>query len=72
LSYILRSISQKEKVEASSEDFEAELEKAVSAVPDENRKSQTRKTFEARREDIMAALTEKKVIEFLKSKAVIK
>lgn len=71
LSYVLRSIAQKEKLEAKDIDFEAELEKTVNTATDEKQKSQVRKTFETRREDIMAALTEKKVVQFLKSKASI-
>lgn len=72
LSYLLRSIALKEKLEADARDFEQELEKNVSKITEEQQKQQVRKVFEARREDIMAALTEKKVIEFLKSQATTK
>ncbi|MFH1618879.1 MAG: trigger factor [bacterium] len=72
LAYLLRSIARREKLEAGPADFETELEKALEKITDEKQKKDVRRLFESRREDIMAAVTEKKVIEFIKSQANIK
>ena len=67
--YIIRAVARQEKLEATSADYEAEVEKMMAHAKNEKEKNQARKYFEARREEMLAGLTERKVMEFLKTGA---
>ncbi|MCX5783053.1 MAG: trigger factor, partial [Elusimicrobia bacterium] len=71
ISYIMHGIAEKEKIEVSPADYDGELEKSLARSANENERQAVRKFFESRRDDIMVSIRERKIIEFLKSKAVI-
>lgn len=71
IGYILNAIASKENLQATTEDVEAELEKNILQAPNEETKQKVREFFEKQRSEIMATLTERKVVEFLKTKASI-
>jgi trigger factor len=72
IAYILHNIGEKEKVEVTEKDLEAELEKALASVPTEKEKEQIKDVFGKRKEYITATLRENKTMEFVKSKASVK
>ena len=72
IAYILHNIGEKEKIEITEKDLQAELEKALASVPTEKEKGQIKDVFEKRKEYITATLRENKTMEFVKAKASIK
>jgi len=72
IAYILHNIGEKEKVEVTEKDLEAELEKALASVPTEKEKEQIKEVFGKRKEYITATLRENKTMEFVKSKSSVK
>ncbi len=72
LAYILHSIAQKEKVEITEKDLQAELERAMQSASSEKEKAQVKVIFEKRKEYITATLRENKTLDFVKSKASVK
>lgn len=69
IGYIVHAIAGKEKLEATAADFEEELAKGLARARTEEEKGRVRSFFEARQMDIMATITERKVMDFLKAKA---
>ncbi|HOX23273.1 MAG TPA: trigger factor [Elusimicrobiales bacterium] len=67
--YIIRAVARQEKLNATEADFEAEVEKMLAHARNDKEKKQARKYFEARREEVLAGLTERKVMDFLKTGA---
>ena len=70
IGYIVHAIAEAEKLEATEEDWKAELDKALASQPKEE--SGIRKFFNERKEEVMATINERKVFDFLKSNAKIK
>lgn len=69
LSYILRAVAHREKIEVTAQDVNSELQKMLEAASNPSEKEKVKAFFETRSEDIQAALKEKKVLAFLKSNA---
>jgi trigger factor len=69
---LLNSIAKKEDLIAKDEDFNKELEESLTRTQNEEDKTRVKKFFEERKPDILATITERKVLEFLKNKAEIK
>lgn len=72
LSYIFAAIADKEKIDVKDEDIKAELDQALASAENEERKTELRKMFDERRDAIMGMLRERKVIAYIKEKAVYK
>ena len=72
IAYVLHNIGEKEKIEITENDLQAELEKALGSVQTEKEKTQIKDVFEKRKEYISATLRENKTMEFVKSKASVK
>ncbi|OGR83135.1 MAG: trigger factor [Elusimicrobia bacterium RIFCSPHIGHO2_02_FULL_57_9] len=71
LSYLLPAIAQLEKIKASDEDLELELEKNLSAVEEAGKKEEVRKMFEERREAIADVIRDRKTMAFIRGKTII-
>ncbi|MDD2773813.1 MAG: trigger factor [Elusimicrobiales bacterium] len=71
ISYIMHAVANSENLEAGEKDLEAEIEKAVSRAATDEERLKTRQFFEARRNDIIATLTEHKVEDFLRKNAIV-
>ncbi len=72
IAYILHNIGEKEKIEITEEDLQAELEKALLSVQTEKEKGQIKDVFEKRKEYITVTLRENKTMQFVKGKASVK
>lgn len=72
LQLLLSEIARKEGVEATDADFDEELKRAVEAVEDDKRRQQTRDFFTNNKEDILAAIRERKTIRLIRDAAKIK
>ena len=73
IGYIIHAIAHKENLEATEEDWKAELEKSITATAkNKEDEKKIRAFFEERKEHILATLNERKVFDFLKKEAVIK
>ena len=70
IGYIIHAIADKEKLNATEADWQAELDKALAANPKEEKR--VKDFFNEKKHDIMASLDERKTMEFLKEKAKIK
>jgi trigger factor len=70
IGYIMHAIAEKEKLQASDADWQAELDKAIAANPKEEKR--VRDFFNEKKHDILASLDEKKTLDFLKAKAQVK
>jgi trigger factor len=71
LSYLLHAIAEAEKIEVTAQELEAEKTRSVESAQDEAEKQQVLKLFDERAENLKGMLRERKVMEFLKSSAVI-
>ncbi len=72
LTYILRHIARKEKIEATDAELDAELEKTLARLNTDEEKTRGRELFEKRKEYIRASMVENKTMSLVKEKAVIK
>ncbi|MCK4936407.1 MAG: trigger factor [Elusimicrobiales bacterium] len=72
IAYILHNIGEKEKIEVTEKDLQAELDKALASVPTEKEKEQIKDVFGKRKEYITATLRENKTMEFVKAKTSVK
>ncbi|MEA3307023.1 MAG: trigger factor [Elusimicrobiota bacterium] len=72
VAYILHNIGEKEKIEITEKDLEAELERALASVQTDKEKEQIKDVFGKRKEYITATLRENKTMEFVKNKASVK
>ena len=70
IGYIMHAIAEKETLQATDADWQAELDKALAANPKDEKR--VKDFFTDKKHDIMASLDEKKTFEFLKAKANIK
>lgn len=71
--YIIHAIAHKENLEATQADWQAELDKSLTAnAKNKEDEKKIRAFFEERKEHILATLNERKVFEFLKKEAVVK
>ena len=70
IGYIVHAIAEAEKLEATEEDWKAELDKALASQPKEE--ANIKKFFNDRKDEVMATINERKVFDFLKSNAKIK
>lgn len=69
--YLVHAIAKKENLEATEADWQAELDKALSQGEKKD-EARIKAFFDERKSHIFATLNEKKVFEFLKSKAEVK
>ena len=73
IGYIIHAIAHKEHLEATEADWQAELDKSLTAnAKTKEDEKKIRAFFEERKEHILATLNERKVFEFLKKEAVVK
>jgi len=72
MQFIVSEIAHRDKVEATDEDFKAELEQALSGAENDKQKQEINETFDKRAEDIRAALRERKVLKSIRESAKIK
>lgn len=71
--YIIHAIAHKENLEATEADWQAELDKSLTAnAKTKEDEKKIRAFFTERKEHILATLNERKVFDFLKKEAVIK
>lgn len=70
ISYLVHKIAEQEKLNATEQDFQAELEKEQKKQP--NHSKELEKYFENRKSSIINHLTEEKVIQFILENAKIK
>lgn len=68
IQFILAAIGEKEKIEATDDDFKSELETAVGKAKDDEKKK-TREFFEKSKDDILSAIRERKVIRLIRDSA---
>lgn len=72
LQLLLSEIARKEGVEATDADFDEELRRTMEAQDDEKRRQQTREFFTNNKEDILAAIRERKTIRMIREAAKVK
>jgi trigger factor len=70
IGYIIHAIAEKENLNATEADWQNELNKALTANPNDEKR--VKEFFNEKKHDILASLDEKKVFDFLKEKANIK
>ncbi len=73
IGYIVHAIAKKENLQATEDDWKAELDKSLStASQNKTDEKKIRAFFDERKEHILATLTERKVFDFLKAQAKYK
>ena len=72
LGYIFGAVAKKENISAGAPEYEAELEHSLSRAATDEERSRVRRHFDENRKEILLALTERKVVEFLEKNASIK
>lgn len=72
LAFVLNAIAEKEKIEATDADLNAELEAGLKDIEDEAKKAELRDVYAKRKDQIAHMIRERKVMTFLKDKAVYK
>jgi trigger factor len=72
LAFILNAIAEKEKLDATEAEVAAELEGGLKDAKTEEKKKELRELFEKRKDQIEHVIRERKVMNFLKEKAVYK
>lgn len=73
IGYIIHAIAHKENLEATEADWQAELDKSITAnAKNKEDEKKIRAFFDERKEHILATLNERKVFDFLKKEAVVK
>ncbi len=71
ISYLLPAIAEKEKLQALDSDLQAELEKNLAAIENDDKKEEIRKLFEERKDAIAGMIRDRKTLAFIREKAVI-
>jgi len=72
IGYIVHAIAKKENLQATEEDWKAELDKSLSSSQNKSDEKKIKAFFDERKEHILATLTERKVFDFLKAQASYK
>lgn len=73
IGYIIHAIAKKENLQATEADWQAELDKSLTAnAKTKEDEKKIRAFFEERKDHILATLNERKVFDFLKKEAVVK
>ncbi len=73
IGYIIHAIAKKENLEATEADWQAELDKSLTAnAKNKEDEKKIRAFFTERKDHILATLNERKVFDFLKKEAVVK
>ena len=73
IGYIIHAIAHKENLEATEADWQAELDKSLTAnAKNKEEEKKIRAFFTERKDHILATLNERKVFDFLKKEAVVK
>lgn len=73
IGYIIHAIAKKENLQATEADWQAELDKSLTAnAKTKEDEKKIRAFFEERKEHILATLNERKVFDFLKKEAAVK
>lgn len=71
LSFLLREIAAAEKIEATAQDIETELNRALEEAPNEERRRSARHFFEEHAEDIKSMIRDRKTVTFINENAAI-
>ncbi|MDD5655847.1 MAG: trigger factor [Elusimicrobia bacterium] len=69
MSFLLRAIAEREKLAVSDSDVKAELDAGLAAARGDEKKEEVRRLFEARRDEIVEMLRDRKTLAFLRAKA---
>lgn len=72
LSFILSAIAQREKIDVGEEDLKGELERNLEKAHSEEQKRDVRAFFEKSKDEVEAALRDRKVLDFIRGAAKIK
>ena len=72
IGYIVHAIAKKENLQATDDDWKAELDKSLSSSQNKSDEKKIKAFFDERKEHILATLTERKVFDFLKAQASYK
>jgi trigger factor len=72
MQFIISEIAHQDKIEATDEEFKAELDQALAGTENDQQKKEVRDTFDKRGEDIRAALRERKVLKIIREGAKVK
>lgn len=72
LAFVLNAIAEKEKIEATEAELNAELEAGLKDAETEEKKKELREVYAKRKDQISHMIRERKVLNFLKEKAVYK
>ena len=72
IGYIVHAIAKKENLQATDDDWKAELDKSLASSQNKSDEKKIKAFFDERKEHILATLTERKVFDFLKEKATYK
>ena len=72
IGYIVHAIAKKENLQATDDDWKAELDKSLSSSQNKSDEKKIKAFFDERKEHILATLTERKVFDFLKAQAKYK
>ena len=73
IGYIIHAIAKKENLQATEADWQAEMDKSLTAnAKTKEDEKKIRAFFEERKDHILATLNERKVFDFLKKEAVVK
>ena len=72
IGYIVHAIAKKENLQATDDDWKAELDKSLASSQNKSDGKKIKAFFDERKEHILATLTERKVFDFLKEKATYK
>jgi trigger factor len=71
LAYILHAISEKENIKTTKEELEKELQTGLTKARTDKEKQHLKEFFNSKKQHILLALTERKVFDFLESKAKV-
>ncbi|MDD5629365.1 MAG: trigger factor [Elusimicrobia bacterium] len=71
ISLLLPAIATREKLEVGEAEVQTELEKSLAAAETEEKKKDVREAFQARREEILGMLRDRKTMDFLRAKAAV-
>lgn len=72
IGYIVHAIAKKENLQATEEDWKAELDKSLASADKKADEKKIRAFFDERKDQVIATLTERKVFDFLKKEAKYK
>lgn len=72
MALLLPAIAEKEKLEVTDAEYQAELDKSVAQAEDDRTRDQVKKMFSERKDELLSMLRDRKVMSFIREKASIK